>query len=195
MDGTLSSTELKDLLIKIKEHRWVIQFFPDGISLADNIYFSRDGYVYVRRGRKLIKYTLEKFLIHYMPKMSRKEVWEAVRHLRDLSLLIKKEEGSLKIQDVLKCRNIVIRRYLLQDFSYEQLIKNLKCRIIDREGENELIMIPLRGDEPILLVRVKDPSTGFFYLLRVPPNIRTCKEAIAWTFGLQPQEYNPLKET
>jgi hypothetical protein len=57
-------------------------------------------------------------------------------------------------------------------------------------------MIPLRkNEEPIFLVKVKDPSLQVYYMLRVPPNVRTCKEAIAWTFGLSSEEYNPIMET
>ena len=33
------------------------------------------------------------------------------------------------------------------------------------------------------------------YLLRVPPHMKTCKQAVAWTFGLEEIEYNPVKET
>lgn len=47
---------------------------------------------------------------------------------------------------------------------------------------NELLRIPFGGEEPIMLVKVRDPSTGRFHILRVPPSMRTCRQAIAWTF-------------
>jgi hypothetical protein len=57
-------------------------------------------------------------------------------------------------------------------------------------------MIPMgREEEPIMLVKVKDPSTGLIHLLRVPPTMRTCREAITWTFGMTGEEYNPIVET
>jgi hypothetical protein len=31
--------------------------------------------------------------------------------------------------------------------------------------------------------------------LRVPPTMRTAKEAVAWTFGQAPESYDPIVET
>lgn len=33
------------------------------------------------------------------------------------------------------------------------------------------------------------------YWLRVPPQTRTAKEGVAWTFGLDPADYQPLTQT
>lgn len=33
------------------------------------------------------------------------------------------------------------------------------------------------------------------YLLRVPPTMRTAREAVAWTFGLQDGDYEPDVES
>ena len=39
-------------------------------------------------------------------------------------------------------------------------------------------------------------STGRQYALRVPPAMRTCRQAAAWTAGFtDPADYNPLVET
>ena len=189
--------ELRDLLLKIREYGLAaLRFFPDGISLGKGVRFSRDGYIHVRRGRRVVRYTVEKFFMHQARRLRREDVREALESLRDLLLLVKLREGTLRARDVLRCRNAAIRRFLLAHVGYERLVRELKCVVIHRDGESELIMVPCRRDEePIVLVKVRDPSTGAFYLLRVPPSVRTCKEAIAWTFGLQPHEYNPLKET
>ena len=45
------------------------------------------------------------------------------------------------------------------------------------------------------MVKVKDSTTGEIYLLRVPPTMKTCKEAVAWTFGMTAEEYVLEKET
>ncbi|GHO96910.1 hypothetical protein KSF_069580 [Reticulibacter mediterranei] len=44
-------------------------------------------------------------------------------------------------------------------------------------------------------VQVRDASTQRQYYLRVPPSIRRADEAIAWTFGLDEQDYQPGQET
>ena len=33
------------------------------------------------------------------------------------------------------------------------------------------------------------------YLLRVPPDMKTAAEAVAWTFGMRSDQYNPNIET
>jgi hypothetical protein len=33
------------------------------------------------------------------------------------------------------------------------------------------------------------------YFLRVPPNIQTAAEAVAWSFGLSAETYHPAQET
>jgi hypothetical protein len=33
------------------------------------------------------------------------------------------------------------------------------------------------------------------YFLRVPPNMRSAHEAVAWTFGLTPEQYAAVRRT
>ena len=40
------------------------------------------------------------------------------------------------------------------------------------------------------------PATGRRYVLRVPPQTRTCRQAAAWIAGFDnPDDYQPLAET
>ena len=69
-----------------------------------------------------------------------------------------------------------------------------------QDSSGILYRMNLRGDEPILVVRVVNSTAepdGTFneYFLRVPPNIIRAKQAVAWTFGLTEEEYEPLAET
>ena len=47
------------------------------------------------------------------------------------------------------------------------------------------------GDEPIIAVQVVCPTTGRQYVLRVPPQTKTAREGVAWTFGLPAALYQP----
>lgn len=49
--------------------------------------------------------------------------------------------------------------------------------------------------EHLQFVKVTCPSTGRNYMLCVPPHILSAVEAVAWTFGKHPDEYNPVEET
>jgi hypothetical protein len=68
---------------------------------------------------------------------------------------------------------------------------------IDRDARGELIAVDL-GDDPERVahyVQVQDPSTARPQFLRVPPSITRVDEAVAWTFELGEQEYQPEQET
>jgi hypothetical protein len=41
----------------------------------------------------------------------------------------------------------------------------------------------------------EEDGSSRHYFLRVPPSVRTAREAIAWTFGLRADEYVPVMES
>lgn len=110
-------------------------------------------------------------------------------------LMIVNQE-NLNAKDILRCSNVEIRNFLVKQYGHLRFFKELSGEIIHREGDSELISLQLvKDEEPLTVVKVKDSTTGEFYILRVPPTVKTCKEAIAWTFGFEPDEYNPIIET
>jgi hypothetical protein len=114
-------------------------------------------------------------------------------NLHDYLLLINPE---ITARDILKCRNVEIRSILLQNYGIERLFQELGGKVIHHDGSSQLYEIKLgEGIEPIRIIRVKDSTTSQYYILRVPPSVTMCKEAIAWTFGMVKEEYKPVKET
>lgn len=104
--------------------------------------------------------------------------------------------GKLNAQHILKIRNIEVRRISLEELGYERFLSQMDHDILAKEGDNELIKIDWHErDEPIYLLKVRCPSTGTFYTLRVPPAVRRITEAIAWTFGMKEEEYLIAAET
>nr|WP_226582714.1 hypothetical protein [Microseira wollei] len=44
--------------------------------------------------------------------------------------------------------------------------------------------------EPIYLLKMTCPSTGFIHALRVPPSMKSAREAIRWVnWGIDPEEF------
>ncbi len=124
-------------------------------------------------------------------KWNEKQIME---RLNDYLLVLK--GSSLTAHDVLQCKNVELRSYLLGTFGHERLFRELGGELIHHKGDSELYRISLgKSVEDIQVVKVKDSSINKFYILRVPLSVSTCKEAIAWTFGLSEDEYVPLKET
>jgi hypothetical protein len=102
--------------------------------------------------------------------------------------------------EVLAESNAERRRVKLERIGYERFFQQAQATVLDQDrdagGERRLLRVELERDEPLLCVAVICPSTGRQYLLRVPPDITTCQQAIAWTAGFDDAAaYRPLAET
>jgi antitoxin component YwqK of YwqJK toxin-antitoxin module len=104
--------------------------------------------------------------------------------------------NRLTAEDILRVRNARVRRFCLEELGYERFLTQMPHEILHKEGDYEFVRIDWhKREEPIYLVKVKCPSTGAFYTLRVPPTSKTIKEAVAWTFSMRVDEYLPQLET
>lgn len=93
--------------------------------------------------------------------------------------------------EVLSAQNAEIRRYLIKRIGYDKIKEFVQAKILHRDVDNELIQFA-NGE---MYVKVKDSSTDREYLLFVEGGHKTCRSAIAWTFGLREEEYQPIIET
>ncbi|SRR6266699_3834666 len=60
----------------------------------------------------------------------------------------------------------------------------------------ELWEVDIPQDRPVMAVRVHDPyGEQKEYWLRVPPFLSSAKAAVAWTFNMVGDEYNPIVES
>jgi hypothetical protein len=103
-------------------------------------------------------------------------------------------------EEVLEEQNAERRRVLLDRMGYEAFLRQVHAKEVDRDrdagGERRLLRVKLPGDEPLVCLAVLCPSTGRQYLLRVPPNTRSCRQAAAWIAGFDnPNDYHPLVES
>ncbi|WP_052128221.1 DUF6745 domain-containing protein [Neosynechococcus sphagnicola] len=86
--------------------------------------------------------------------------------------------------------NAELRRMLIQTFGYERICQELKALEIDRWQEYTLLQIPMEDEESIQLLKMTCPSTNHIHVLRVPPEMTSAREAIAWVnWGHDPQEF------
>ncbi len=102
----------------------------------------------------------------------------------------------LKPEDLLREKNINRRRIYFKLMGYARFLSLMNSRKVDSFGDYELRKIIISvEDEPLMLLKVKCASTGLFYTLRVPPDVRTCQEALAWTFHVNTEEYELDEES
>lgn len=110
------------------------------------------------------------------------------------------EPETITASEVLDQPNAELRRVLLERMGYDAFLSQARAETLDcdqdKGGERRLLKVDLAGDEPLVCVSVLCPSTGRQYLIRVPPAMRSCRQAVAWIAGFDnPNDYHPLVET
>lgn len=91
---------------------------------------------------------------------------------------------------ILEEKNAEIRRLLIQTIGYGRICQELQAQTIDSYLEYTLLKINEVDIEPMYLLKMICPSTGFIHVLRVPPNITSAREAICWVnWGINPEEF------
>lgn len=107
---------------------------------------------------------------------------------------------TLRSADALAENNAEVRRVMIERIGFERFLAEVKARVLDEDkdpgGPRQLLQVDLEGDEPLVCVSVRCPSTDRHYLIRVPPTMTTCRQAVAWTAGFDdPADYAPMVET
>jgi len=96
--------------------------------------------------------------------------------------------------------NAELRRIMLEHYGHDRYIVDSGAQPLQEDETGRLWQVRLPGDEPVTMVEVVNSTAepdGTFntYWLRVPPNTRTARAAVAWTFGLSEEEYRPHVQT
>jgi hypothetical protein len=107
---------------------------------------------------------------------------------------------TITAAEILAEANAELRRVLLERMGYEYFLNEAEAETLDRDrdpgGERRLLRVPMERDEDLVCVSVICPSTGRRYIIRVPPTVRSCRQAVAWIAGFDdPYDYRPLVET
>ncbi len=110
------------------------------------------------------------------------------KNIDEFLLLIR---DDVEPKEVVNASNAEIRRFLIKRIGYDKIKADVEATVLHVDGTSELLKFKT-GE---MYVKVKDSSTDREYLLYVEGNHKTCKSAIAWTFGLQEHEYNPIIES
>jgi hypothetical protein len=100
-----------------------------------------------------------------------------------------RQSERARLQVLARTRNMELRRLLLNRIGYERFLDIAGSELIAQDDFGKLWRCDLQIDhEPLRVVEVvnstPDPDGSHRrYTLRVPPNVRTAREAVAWTFG------------
>ena len=109
---------------------------------------------------------------------------------------------SLTIDEVLQHQNAEVRHVGIKIIGLDKLLDHPNTTIIHQSRKKGQILFQISGvfSQPVSYIKVvnstPEPDGSFKnYYLCVPPSIKTCKSAVAWTFGLNAKNYHPSIET
>lgn len=114
---------------------------------------------------------------------------------------IARNPDSLTVNSIDNLRNIEVRRMLIENYGADNYLMDSGAEMIHEDEYGALFRKEFDDDEPLVMVRVTNSTMepdGTFknYFLRVPPQVETAREAVAWTFGIEDgQEYKPAQES
>jgi hypothetical protein len=109
---------------------------------------------------------------------------------------------SLSITEVLSHANTEVRYVGIKIVGMDKVLESNRTTIIHKDEEKNQILFQIKGifEEPVSYVKVvnstQEPDGTYKdYYLSVPPTVKTCQQAVAWTFRLEENEYHPEQET
>ena len=109
---------------------------------------------------------------------------------------------SLSITEVLAHTNTEVRYVGIKIVGMDRVLESNNTTIIHKDKQKNQILFQIKGifEEPVSYVKVvnstQEPDGTYKdYYLCVPPDMKTCQQAVAWTFRLEEQEYQPEQET
>ncbi len=107
---------------------------------------------------------------------------------------------------ILQEQNAEVRRCLIQEIGYARMCQELQAKELDFWREYTLLKLPIDDDysqvpplplwkrpeevrgEAAYLLKMVCPSTGYIYAIRVPPSMRSAREAATWiNWGSDPE--------
>ena len=112
---------------------------------------------------------------------------------------------SLDPRGVLAEANAEVRRVMVERLGVDRFLAGVKAKVVDRDTDQlghqrRLLRVDQPGDEPLLVIEVTnstpEPDGSWkSYILRVPPTMKRCPQAVAWTFDMSEGEYQPALES
>lgn len=107
---------------------------------------------------------------------------------------------QITVKDIDDETNAEVRRVMLERYGAARFIQDSVSELIAEDKFGKLYRRKIENDEDLVMVAVVNSTPepdGHFkdYWIRVPENMKTPAQAVAWTFGLTEEEYKPLIET
>lgn len=182
---------------------WPYWFAPDHPDVAEK-HFDDDGRLHRADGPAIV---FTQTIGTRQPETHRHYFWHGLKI--DNEWIIEEPDTitvwTIKREQNAEIRRVMIERYLgkTPDDGLEgasRYIRDCGATEIDRDAVGILWRKEFQDDEPLMMVEVLNSTVEPHgskkrYFLRVDPQKRTARQAIAWTFGMKAKDYYPEIET
>ena len=135
------------------------------------------------------------------PALSYPDGWSiyAIHGVRVPEYIIQRP-NEITVDLIEKENNQEIKRVMIDKYGQDRYMQDCGAQLIQSDDCGELYVKPIANDETMTMVKVLNSTpepdgTVKIYWLRVPPNTPTAKAGIAWTFGMDEKEYEPMIES
>jgi hypothetical protein len=110
------------------------------------------------------------------------------------------QPASIAPKDIDNEFNLEVRRVMLERYGPDRYMRDAGAELTHEDDCGRLWRRPQADDEDLVMVEVvnstPEPDGSFKnYWLRVPPDMRSAKEAVAWTFNVAAERYELEAET
>lgn len=99
---------------------------------------------------------------------------------------------KINIEEVVKEKNTEIRRELIRKIGIERFIQKAKAKVLDKQGDYEVISIKLSEEIPdARYLKMKNPSIGVFHVEGIELECDTVEKALNWRAGNINEKWEP----
>lgn len=106
----------------------------------------------------------------------------------------------ITVEKIDKEENAEFRRIMLEIYGLDNYLKEGKAELVDRDPDPQIGTLWVKhqdDDEDIFMLEMRNSTQeqdGSYktYVIRVPPNMTTARQANAWSYQCEPDEYNPV---
>ena len=135
------------------------------------------------------------------PAIAYPDGWEiyAVNGVRVPEYVVKYPQ-EISVEKIHETNNVEVRRVMVERYGPGRYLQDAGATAVHTDKYGTLYRVEQIGDEPLVMVKVTNSTPepdGHFkdYWLRVPSDMTIAHEAVAWTFNLTAEEYQPVFES
>jgi hypothetical protein len=107
---------------------------------------------------------------------------------------------TITVDQIRSEENQEVQRVMLDRYGHQRFLREAGAEQVHIDETGILWHCAIPGEEDLVLVQVSNATpepdgSARTYWLRVPPQMRTARQAVAWTFNLDEGDYHPAVQT